>query len=381
MFKHIARILLGLTFVFSGFVKGIDPWGSAYKFTDYFNAFQMPWLTNFAFALGILLAAAEFAMGVALIFNFYLRYISWLTYSFMVFFTALTFVLALTNPVTDCGCFGDALVITNWQTFYKNIILLALAIYVLIQRKNFKSKSGPVLSIGLTGMTIVFYFYLVTYSYNHLPIIDFSPYKVGVNIPNAMNIPEGAPKAIYENNFIYKNKKTGETKEFTETNYPWKDTLTWKFVKMKDPVIIQKGYTPPIHDFRIETPEGEDIKDFFLYDDKYTFMVIASNLQKTNREAMAKVVSLAREAKSRGYNFILLTATSPDSFAAFKNETAAYFDFFNTDEIALKTIVRSNPGLIILKKGTILRKYHFNDIPKPEELDSQLEQQGMSTVK
>ena len=368
MFKHIARILLGLTFVFSGFVKGIDPWGSAYKFTDYFNAFQMPWLTEMAFALGILLAGAEFALGTALVFNFYLRITSWLTLAFMIFFTCLTLVLALTNPVTDCGCFGDALVITNWQTFYKNIVLLALAIFVFIQRKNFKSKNGPVLSIGFTAMTIVFYFYLVVYSYNHLPIIDFSPYKVGVNIPDAMKIPEGAPKAIYKNNFIYQNIKTGENKEFTEANYPWKDTLNWKFVKMEDPVVIQKGYTPPIHDFRIETPEGEDIKDFFLYDEKYTFIVIASNLQKTNKVAMPKIVSLANEAKSKGYNFILLTSTSPDSFEAFKNETAAHFDFFNTDEITLKTIVRSNPGMILLKKGTILKKYHFNDIPKPEEL-------------
>lgn len=372
MFKHIARILLGLTFVFSGFVKGIDPWGSAYKFTDYFNAFQMPWLTGLAFALGILLAAAEFSMGIALIFNFFLRITSWFTLAFMVFFTILTFVLALTNPVTDCGCFGDALVITNWQTFYKNIVLLALAIYIFVNRKNFKSKNGPILSIALTGMTIVFYFYLVSYSYNHCPIIDFSPYKVGVNIPDAMKIPEGAPKAVYENNFIYKNIKTGEEKKFSEANIPWKDTLNWKYVKSEDPILIQKGYTPPIHDFRIESPEGEDIKDFYLYDEKGTFVVIASNLKKTNMEGMRRIVQFAVEAKRKGYNFIGLTATSPTDFAAFKNETGAEFDFFNTDEITLKTIIRSNPGLILLKKGTIIGKYHFNDIPKPEDLQDQI---------
>lgn len=374
MIKHIARILLGLTFVFSGFVKGIDPWGSAYKFTDYFNAFHMPWLTDMAFFMGVLLAAAEFALGVALIFNFFMRITSWFTLAFMVFFTLLTLVIALTNPVTDCGCFGDALVITNWQTFYKNIVLLALAVIVFIQRKKLKSKDGPILSIALTGMTIVFYFYMVTYSYNHLPIIDFSPYKVGVNIPEALRIPEGAPKAIYENHLIYKNIKTGEEKKFTEANYPWQDTLTWKFVKMGDQKLIQKGYTPPIHDFRIETPEGEDIKDFFLYDEKYTFIVIASNLQKTNREGMKKMAELAHAAKIKGYNFIGLTASPPDNFDAFKKETGVQFDFFNTDEIALKTIIRSNPGLIVLKKGTIVKKYHFNDVPKPDELDMQLEQ-------
>jgi uncharacterized membrane protein YphA (DoxX/SURF4 family) len=372
MFKHIARILLGLTFVFSGFVKGIDPWGSAYKFTDYFNAFQMPWLTSLAFALGVLLSAAEFAMGVALIFNFFIRITSWFTLAFMVFFTILTFVLALTNPVTDCGCFGDALVITNWQTFYKNIVLLALAIYVFVNRKKFKSKNGPLLSIAFTGMTMVFYFYLVSYSYNHCPIIDFSPYKVGVNIPDAMKIPEGAPKAVYENNFIYKNIKTGEEKKFAEANIPWKDTLNWKYVKSEDPILIQKGYTPPIHDFRIESPQGDDIKDFYLYDEKETFMVIASNLKKTNLEGMRRIAQFAIEAKRKGYNFIGLTATSPSDFGAFKNATGAEFDFFNTDEITLKTIIRSNPGLILLKKGTIIGKYHFNDIPKPEDLQDQI---------
>lgn len=369
MFKHIARILLGLTFIFSGFVKGIDPLGSTYKFTDYFNAFNMPWLTGLAFALGILLAAAEFGMGVALIFNFFMRITSWFTLSFMVFFTGLTFVLALTNPVTDCGCFGDALIITNWQTFYKNIVLLALAFYIFVQRKNFTGKNGPILSIAFTGMTMVVYFYLVTYSYNHLPIIDFSPYKVGVNIPQAMSIPEGAPKAIYENKFIYKNLQTGKEQKFAEKDIPWQDTLTWKYVKSEEPILIQKGYTPPIHDFRIETPEGEDIKDFFLYDEKYTFIAIAYNLQKANIEGMKKLTVLAAEAKNKGYNFILLTSTSPDSFESMRNETGAQFDFFNADEITLKTIIRSNPGLIVLKKGTILKKYHFNNIPKPEDLN------------
>jgi len=372
MFKHIARILVGLTFVFSGFVKGIDPWGSTYKFTDYFNAFHLPWLTGLAFALGVLLTAAEFAMGAALVFNFYLRIVSWVTLTFMVFFTGLTLVLALTNPVTDCGCFGDALVITNWQTFYKNIVLLTLAIYIFMNRKNFKSKNGPIRSIALTGITMVIYFYLVVYSYNHLPILDFSPYKVGVNIPDAMKIPEGAPKAIYQNNFIYKNLKNGKEEKFTEANYPWKDTLNWKYVKSEDPIVIQKGYTPPIHDFRIETSEGEDIKDFFLYNEKYTYIAVASNLQKSNKDGIKTLVAFGNEAKRKGYNFIMLTSTSPDSFGAYKAETGANFDFFNTDEIVLKTIVRSNPGLILLKKGTIIGKYHFNDIPKTEELKDQI---------
>jgi hypothetical protein len=213
---------------------------------------------------------------------------------------------------------------------------------------------------------------VVYYSYNHLPIIDFSPYKVGVNIPDAMKIPKNAPKAIYENHLIYKNLKTGQEKDFTEANYPWKDTLNWKFVKMGDQKLIQKGYTPPIHDFRVETPEGEDIKDFYLYDEKGTFIAIASNLQKTDKEGMKRIAQLATAAKKKGYNFIGLTASSPDKFEAFRNETGVQFEFFNTDEITLKTMVRSNPGLLFVKKGTIRGKYHFNDIPKAEELQNQI---------
>jgi uncharacterized membrane protein YphA (DoxX/SURF4 family) len=372
MFKHLARILLGLTFIFSGFVKGIDPLGSMYKFTDYFNAFHMPWLLSLAFGLGVLLAAAEFFLGIAMLFNFFTRITSWFMLAFMSFFTGLTFVLALTNPVTDCGCFGDALVITNWQTFYKNLVLIALAIFVFIERNKFKSKNGPTLSIALTAMTMTFYIYLVVYSYNHLPIIDFSPYKVGVNIPDAMKVPEGAPKAIYENQLIYQNLKTGEEKQFSEANYPWQDTLNWKFVKMGEQKLIQKGYTPPIHDFRIETAEGEDIKDFFLYEEKGTFMVISSNLQKSNKIAMAEIAAFATKAKNKGYKFIGLTASSPDSFELYKAETGANFEFFNTDEISLKTIIRANPGLILVKNGTIIGKYHYNDIPNPEELEDQI---------
>jgi uncharacterized membrane protein YphA (DoxX/SURF4 family) len=380
MFKHLARVLLGLTFVFSGFVKGIDPLGSTYKFTDYFNAFHMPWATGLSFTLGVLLSATEFFMGVALVFNFYTRLVSWMSLFFMVFFTGLTFVLALTNPVTDCGCFGDALVLTNWQTFYKNIVLLALAIYVFYQRKNFKGKSGQVLSIGLTVMTMTVYFYLVDYSYHHLPIIDFSPYKVGVNIPDAMKVPEDAPKAVYKNTFIYKNLKTGDEQKFTEANYPWKDTLNWKFVKMETS-LEKEGYVPPIHDFMIESADGEDVKDFFLYDDHYVGLVVAYDLHKTDLEGMKKIAALAKEASGRYFKFIALTATSPQEFESFRKKTGADFDFFNTDETSLKTMIRSNPGLMILKKGTIVRKFHSNNIPSLQSLESDLGEGPASTVK
>ncbi|NCB09262.1 MAG: DoxX family protein, partial [Bacteroidia bacterium] len=221
LLKHISRILVGLTFVFSGFVKGIDPYGSTYKFTDYFNVMGMEWLIWAAFPLAVLLSFAEFAIGVALLFNLFVSFFSWLALLFMAFFLPLTLWIAVKNPVSDCGCFGDALVISNWETFYKNVVLIALTLIVLLYRKNMPSITGKKLSALLGTMSVAIYGILVIYSYNHLPVFDFRPYKVGVNIPEAMKIPEGAPQEVYENIFYYQNKKTGEIQKFSEDNYPW----------------------------------------------------------------------------------------------------------------------------------------------------------------
>jgi uncharacterized membrane protein YphA (DoxX/SURF4 family) len=363
--KHIARILIGITFIFSGFVKGIDPWGSTYKFTDYFNAMGLEWLLWAAFPLGILLSFAEFAIGVALLFNLFIRFFSWLALLFMAFFLPLTLWIALKNPVTDCGCFGDALVISNWATFYKNVVLIILAIIVFRYRKDMKFLSNAKLNYTLGGIFTVTYIFLVFYSYNHLPIIDFRPYKVGVNIPEAMSTPEDAPKAEYENTFYYKNKNTGEVKEFTEQNYPWQDTINWAYENMESKM-IQEGYRPPIHDFTIESQEGENVIDFFVYDENYVFMLVAYDLNKTNTKSVDKINELANWIMGEGMSFFCLTASLFDQSQAFAEETGAPYEFFNCDEITLKTIIRSNPGLVVLKNGTIVGKWHYNDIPSPE---------------
>ncbi|MDX9880709.1 MAG: DoxX family protein [Prolixibacteraceae bacterium] len=366
--QQLARILLGITFVFSGFVKGIDPWGSAYKFTDYFTSFGWELLIPVAFPLGILLASAEFAIGVALIFNLWMRFTAWATLLFMAFFTFLTLYIALTNPVTDCGCFGDALILTNWQTFYKNIALAALAIFIFIKRNTFQNKNGIILPAVLSGITMVVYFYIAAYSYNHLPVIDFRPYKVGTNIPEAMQIPEDSPKDVYETIFRYKNKKNGRIKTFTEENYPWQDTLNWEYVSMDPPRLVKAGYKPPVHDFMMESEYGEDVKDFFLYDEGYTFLLIAYDLQKTSRKAINRINELARYAAANNMQFAGMTASGRDKINNFIADTKIPIDFFNCDEITLKTIIRSNPGLLLLKKGTIIAKWHYNDIPDEKTL-------------
>ena len=364
--KHVAQILLGITFIFSGFVKGIDPWGSAYKFTDYFNAMGMEWLLWAAFPLGVFLAFAEFAIGVALLFNIFIRLVSWLALLFMAFFLPLTLWIAIKNPVTDCGCFGDALVISNWETFYKNVFLMIFAVIVVKYRNHMEWKWFKKPGFVLGATTIIAYFAIVFYSYNHEPVIDFRPYKVGVNIPEAMKVPEDAPKEVYENTFFYKNKNTGKVEKFSEENYPWQDTVNWVYENMESK-IVQKGYEPPIHDFTIQTPDGENVIDFFMYEKNYVFMLIAYNLDKSSRKPQDKINNLADWAMENGLSFICLTSTLPDQSAAFAEETGAPYEFFNCDEITLKTIIRSNPGLVVIKDGTMVGKWHYNNIPTPEE--------------
>ncbi|WP_346863252.1 BT_3928 family protein [uncultured Draconibacterium sp.] len=364
--KHIARILFGIIFIFSGFVKGIDPLGSTYKFTDYFNALGMEWLIWAAFPLGILLAFGEFAIGIAFLFNWWMRLFSWLGLLFMAFFTPLTLWIAIKNPVTDCGCFGDALVISNWETFYKNLVIIVIAIVAVVNRdwfaKQVKTKVPAILSI----LSFIVYFGIVFYSYNHLPVFDFRPYKTGTNIPEAMSTPEGAPQEVYENIFYYKNKNTGEVKKFTEQNYPWKDTLNWEYDNLESK-LIQEGYEPPIHDFRIETPDGENIIDFFIYDENYVFMLVAYDLSKTSTKSQDEINTLANWAMEQDLSFICLTSSVYEESMAFAEANNAPYEFFNCDEVTLKTIIRSNPGLVVLKDGNVVGKWHYNDIPTPEE--------------
>jgi hypothetical protein len=368
--KHLARLLVGAIFIFSGFVKGIDPWGSAYKFIDYLNAMSLECLVWAAFPLGVLLAFAEFAIGVGLFFNIFLKLFSWLALLFMIFFTGLTFWIAIYDPVSDCGCFGDALIFTNWETFYKNVALIILTIIIFRYRNNMKNLKYKNISFAFSGLFIAAYIILALYSYNHLPIFDFRPYKVGVNIPEAMSIPEDAPQAEYENIFYYKNKNTGKIEKFSEDNYPWQDTLNWEFDNMES-ILIKEGYEPPIHDFRIETPEGENVIDFFIYDENYVFILVAYDLKKSNTRYQGEINKLAEWAINENISFICLTSSLPDESNAFAEKYDIPYDFFICDEITLKTIIRSNPGLIIIKDGNIVAKYHYNDIPTPDDFKTE----------
>jgi len=363
--RFISRILIGVLFIYSGFVKGVDPYGFTYKLIDYFIAFGMDSFEPLAFPLSILLSSIEFIIGIALLFGVRMVIAAWAALLFMIFFTPLTFYLAIANPVHDCGCFGDALILSNWETFFKNLIILIPTIFTFIYRKDYKIKYRVYAEwVLLSAFTVIIVFTSV-YSLKHLPILDFRPYKIGTYIPDGMNIPNDAPQAVYKTIATY--EKDGVSKEFILPDYA---DSTWTWVST-DNELISAGYEPPIHDFSIENMDGDDITDDILYDEGFTCILVAYNLAKSNIDAQQKINELSDYCLTHDHRFICLTASTDDIYD-FIDNTEAPYEFCNTDEITLKTIIRSNPGLVILHKGTILSKLHYNDIPEINELNDNL---------
>lgn len=381
--RNICRILVGLLFIYSGFVKGVDPLGSNYKFIDYFNAFSMSWMSFSALFFSFLLSLAEFLIGICLFLNIKTKWAAWGALIFMGFFTPLTLVLAIKNPVTDCGCFGDALVLTNWETFWKNVILLGLTLVIFYNKNKFRPLFNFLEQTVILVVTIALMLCIEFYSYRHLPIIDFRPYAIGKNITEGMTIPEGAPHDEYKITLKYKNKNTGEIKEFTEENYPWQDTVNWEYSSSSEK-LIKEGFKAPIHDFVIEHPESGDITEEVLADKDYTFLAVAYNINKSDPSNQEKLNRLAAFARDKGYRFYGLTASAAEDVRKYAEKHQVNYDFCSTDEIQLKTVIRSNPGLVLLREGTVLNKWGHRDLPEVEELQDKdlasyclLQQQGI----
>ena len=365
--KNLCRIIVGIVFIYSGFVKGIDPLGSDYKFTDYFNAFGMGWMNATTLFFSFALSLVEFLIGIALLFNLWVSRMAWGSLLFMAFFTPLTLVLALTNPVSDCGCFGDAMILTNWQTFWKNIILLLLAIMIFVYRKEYKSSLPLVGQFSFLALAGAGMLCLSVYCYRHLPVLDFRPYAVGKNITEGMRLPEGAEPDQYEVTLKYKNKQTGEVQSFTEENYPWQDTLNWEYESSSER-LVKKGYITPIHDLVIEHPTLGNITEEILEDDNHTILAVAYNLTQSDMQYQPAINRLAEYAQEKGIRFYGLTSSSERDIETYKKRYHVPYEFCTADEIQLKTMIRSNPGVIILQKGTILDKWAGKDVPDVKEL-------------
>lgn len=367
---ELSRIVVGVTFVFSGFVKSVDPLGFTYKIQDYLVEMNLVDLYDFALPSAIFLVVAEFVLGALLLLGLYRKPVTILIALMMIFFTPFTLWIALTNPVENCGCFGDALVISNWQTFYKNLIIVSGAILLMLKwsliKPLFKRRMVPFAAVFVVLFGLLFALHNV---YN-LPVIDFRPYKIGANIPQQMYIdPEKAD--VIETVFIY--SKDGEDKEFTEDNYPWNDS-TWTFVDMKTRVVVE-GEKPAIEDFSIQSLYydelesswniGGDITDMVLSDTKYTFLMVSYSLENINEKYLDKFRSVMQYAESNGYPFYLLTASSENVVGEWEANYKTGVQFCHADERALKTMIRANPGLILLKEGDVINKWDDSKVPVP----------------
>lgn len=367
-FTWISRYLLAFTFIFSGFVKGVDPLGSAYKFADYFMAFGLGFLEPLALPFAFLMCAAEIFIGLLLLFRVQHLIATWGVFLFMLIFTPLTLYLAIFNPVSDCGCFGDAIVLSNWGTFFKNIPLLAAATFLLVNRKKLRPVYAPVHSLVIASLLLVVSFLPSIHGYNRLPLIDFRPFSVGVNIQQAMLFPEDAPMDEYKTYLYY--EKEGKVKRFNQDNYPWQDS-TWKFVDSKS-VIVSKGYTPPIDDFTLTNVEGDYLTDSILNFNGYYLLPISHRLNKINRASVSKLNELYFKAQEEGLGFALVTASPQSEIDAFIGEYGVAFPFLMADDIMLKTVIRSNPGLVLLHHGTIIEKWHHKKIPATSFLEGDI---------
>lgn len=361
----LCRSLLGITFIFSGFVKAVDPLGTVYKIEDYLMAFG-GWFTDLmplAGTAAVALIALEWTLGVCMLFNVRTSITAWLSLAFYLVMTPLTLWIALTNPVSDCGCFGDAIVLTNWQTFWKNVVLLILVIVLLGCKKfipQLLSWWGElvVLLLALGASATI-----MAYSYTHLPPMDFRPYKVGNHIPTLMEVPDGAPVDEYAITLIY--EKDGIEQEFTLENYPKGDS-TWTFVDQQS-VLIKKGYEPPIHDFEILTMNFEDITYDILESEEPITLITMYDLNKTNRTQAAKLMGIYHACMERGEQCYFLTGSGEEQIYAFGEEIGMDMEtiestFCTIDPVTLKTIVRANPGLFIVQNGTIMEKHNLRQI-------------------
>lgn len=377
MTVNLCRIIVALTFIFSGFVKAIDPIGLQYKLQDYLGAIGIPgflpdWML---LIMAVLLAAVEFCMGIFLLFAIQRRLISKLIVVFMSIMTLITVWLVVANPVKDCGCFGDALHLTNTETLVKNIILLGCSIVIMrrpLAMFRFISESNQWIVINYT---IVFIFVSSGLSLYYLPLFDFRPYRIGTNIPRGMEIPKDAEQPLFETTFIM--EKGGQRKEFTLNDYP---DSTWKFIDSKT-VQVKEGYIPPIHDFSIaDRKTGKDLTDSVLRHKGYTFLLIAPYLERADDSNFGDIDQLYEYAQTYNIPFYCLTASTAKAIQRWRDITGAEYPFCITDETTLKTIVRSNPGLLLLKDGTIINKWSHNQLPNGAKLSLPITQSALGKM-
>ena len=368
---NVCRFVLAATFIFSGYVKAIDPLGTLYKLKDYAAAMSLNGLLPDWVLVGVAIAlgALEFALGVFMLFAVRRHVVSRITLAFMTAMTVLTLWIFVADPVKDCGCFGDALKLTNGETLLKNMVLIACAALVAwrpVDMARFISRSNQWI---VRYYTVAYIVITSIYCLYTLPIFDFRPYHVGMNIKQGMEIPEGAEQPEFESTFLL--RKNGETREFTLDNYP---DSTWEYVDTRT-VQTKKGYEPPIHDFALTSCDtGEDITEQVLTKKGYTFLLVSPRLAVADDSNFGDIDQIYEYAEENGADFYCVTASANDEIERWRDLTGAEYQFCNADETTLKTMIRSNPGLMLLKDGTIIDKWSHNALPQTDDLTAPLQQ-------
>ncbi|WP_109435133.1 MULTISPECIES: BT_3928 family protein [Aquimarina] len=356
---NFSRIFVAALFLFSGFIKLNDPLGFSYKLQEYFGegVLNLEFLIPFALLIAVFLVIFEVILGITLLLGYLPKFTVWSLLLMIVFFTFLTFYSAYFNKVTDCGCFGDALPLTPWESFTKDVILLVLVLVLFFGRK-YITPIHPLaihkwVVFGSFTACLAFAYYVLM----HMPAFDFRAYKVGVNIQEGMAVPDDAPKAEFA--YHWKFNVNGEEKIVTTSgDYPKVDG---EFIEVETET-VDEGYEPPIHDFAIEKNDIDYTVEFLEREN--LILIVTYNLSKSEAEGFNAVRDITNKAISQGYEVIGLTASTPKDISQAKQQYDLNFDFYTTDETALKTILRSNPGIVKLKKGTIVEKLHWNDAEK-----------------
>lgn len=358
--SQIARLIVSLTFIFSGFVKLIDPLGSAYKFEEYFGAdvLNLTFLSPYSLQFSVVLILAEITLGVMLLVGYKPKLTMWSLLLISLVFLFLTWYSAYFNKVTDCGCFGDAVKLSPWETFYKNVFLIILVIYLLIRVYDIQPIYSDTVAKRITLMSLVLFIGIIFYVLRYLPIIDFRAYAVGNNIVEGMSIPEDAEAPVYEDTWIY--NVDGEDKTFTTEEKPW-NIEGATFVDRKTR-LLKEGYEPPIHDFTMEK-DGEDLTDMLMTKDKL-MLIVAYNLNLSEEKGWKKMHDLSKTAMENGYTVYCFSASTQEAFDDFKLKYNLDFDLLFCDETTLKTIVRSSPGVVLVNQGTIVGKYSWRQTNK-----------------
>jgi hypothetical protein len=356
----VCRIIVGVVFMFSGFVKGIDPLGFGYRLEDYFLAWNAYAMMPYAFSLSVLASTLEFVLGAVVLLNIKPRVNAWFLLFVMSFFTLLTLYDTIENPVPDCGCFGDAIKLTNVQTFLKNVVLMIPTLILFANRKKARDSYSNLYGYGLAAIITGLFLWLSIYCYRHLPLIDFMDWKVG----NKMYAESTLPVKYY---VTYVNKTTGESKEYLLTELPYNDSVwmnEWEFVDQR----IEDPNQYPGVDLQIVDADGTDVTDIIIQNPDYHFIIVSWDIQKADKDALKRLNEFARKAEADNYSVSLLTSSLTEEVEKSGGDTTLNYSYYFADDIVLKTMVRSNPGVILMKDGIVIKKWGHRDVGEYDEL-------------